>query len=31
MAFAFEVVDTVREEEPELFDDELRRAGQRRC
>ena len=23
MAFAFDVVDTVREEEPELFDDEL--------
>ena len=26
MAFAFEVVDTVRREEPELFDDELTRA-----
>ncbi|MFH0242428.1 ribonucleotide-diphosphate reductase subunit beta [Streptomyces sp. HK10] len=25
MSFAFDVVDTVREEEPELFDDELRR------
>ncbi len=31
MAFAFEVVNTVRREEPELFDDELSRAGERRC
>ena len=30
MAFAFEVVDTVRREEPDLFDDELQRAGLRR-
>ena len=31
MAFAFDVVDTVREEEPELFDDEMAAAGPRRC
>ncbi len=31
MAFAFEVVNTVRREEPELFDADLERAGRRRC
>ena len=31
MAFAFEVVDTVRREEPELFDGELRARRLRRC
>ena len=29
MSFAFEVVDTVRKEEPELFDDRLQAAGHR--
>ena len=29
MDFAFDVVDTVREEEPDLFDDELAAAGHR--
>ena len=31
MAFAFDVVDTVRAEEPDLFDDELAAAGPARC
>ena len=31
MAFAFDVVDTVRAEEPDLFDDEMAAAGPARC
>lgn len=31
MAFAFEVVETARNEEPDLFDDELKKSRSKTC